>query len=175
MVMAVASRYLPGEVEDAFQEVMIRLAGRSWLALRRWEQRAPLAGYVARITRNWCTDRLRHSTGNPVRTDGEPLDPPDQDINRNPEALYFAREIRECIEKAINALSETHRRLINLRHVENLKHPEIAQRLGKTLGYVGPTLARAEQYLRDELREICPEHLGAFADATARRFGTGER
>jgi DNA-directed RNA polymerase specialized sigma24 family protein len=55
-----------------------------------------------------------------------------------------------------------HREIIHLRHELGLKHRDISVRLGRTIGYVGTTLARAERYLREETVLLCSDHLGAF-------------
>jgi RNA polymerase sigma factor (sigma-70 family) len=67
----------------------------------------------------------------------DPPNIPDEDPSVDPEIMAFARQFRECLELSMNALSETYREVIRLRHFEELKHSEIAERLGKAIGYVG--------------------------------------
>jgi DNA-directed RNA polymerase specialized sigma24 family protein len=55
-----------------------------------------------------------------------------------------------------------HRELIHLRHELALSYKEIAGKLGRTVGYVSGTLARAERYLREEIIDACADHLGSF-------------
>jgi DNA-directed RNA polymerase specialized sigma24 family protein len=43
-----------------------------------------------------------------------------------------------------------------------MKRREIATNLGRTVGYVGSTLARAERYLLEEILDACADHLPAF-------------
>ena len=40
-----------------------------------------------------------------------------------------------------------------------MKLREVAEVLGKSVNYVSSTLARAERYLRDEVKEACGDHL----------------
>jgi RNA polymerase sigma factor (sigma-70 family) len=125
-----------------------------------WDKSGPLRAYVAMVAKNVCLDMMR------CRKPKESPDLPevrDDDPASDPEASSLARELRDCLERALSALSETYRRVVQLRHLEELSHRDIAARLRKTLGYVGPTLQRAERYLRDELRERCADHLGPFA------------
>jgi RNA polymerase sigma-70 factor, ECF subfamily len=165
LIRAVARRWIgPPDVDDAMQAIYVRLCERDWRVLRQWDKSGPLHAYVAVVAKNVCLDILRR------RRPQVETDPPellDEDPANDPEATTFAREIRECLEQALLALSETYRRIIRLRHYEGLKHAEIAARLGKTPGYVGPTLQRAERYLRDEVREHCGDHLGPFAAVIA--------
>ena len=71
-------------------------------------------------------------------------------------------QLAECLERAKGRLSKMHRDLIHMRHELAFKHQEIAAKLGKTIGYVGSTLARAERYLREQIIETCADHLGSF-------------
>lgn len=161
IIKAIVRRFTLADTEDAVQDIYARLCADDWRALRLWAKDGPLPAYIATVARNICKDILRRRR--PETTFGD--DPPEiQDDNptADPEATAIARQLHECIERAINALSDTYREIIRLRHKEELKHAEIAQRLGKAIGYVGPTLMRAERYLRDEIRERCGDHLGRF-------------
>ena len=93
----------------------------------------------------------------------EPIDRcgnlPDPD---DPVLTVEVAQLAECLERAKNRLSKVHRNLIHMRHELALKHQEIASKLGKTIGYVGATLARAERKLRDETVKTCADHLGSF-------------
>lgn len=165
IIQAVARRrFKPPEVQDAVQEIYARLCADDWRVLRRWRGDAPLPGFIVAVAGNVCKDIIRRRR--PVHLFGDDGDDPpeiqDDDSAVDPEAVSFARQVRECVERAINALSETYQQIIRLRHFEDLSHAEIAARLGKTTGYVGPTLMRAERYLSDEIRERCADHLGAF-------------
>ena len=75
------------------------------------------------------------------------------------EATLLASQLARCIERARENLSAMHRRLIELRHDCDMKHQEIAEVLGRSIGYVSGTLARAERYLGEEIKEACGDHL----------------
>jgi RNA polymerase sigma-70 factor (ECF subfamily) len=157
----VRRRFKPPDDDDAAQEIYARLHSSDWRALRLWNKDSPLQAYVATIAKNVCYDIFRRRRPETLFGDG-PTELLDEDPAADPEAMTFAQQIRECLERAMNALSETYRDIVRLRHVEDLKHAEIAERLGRTMGYVGTTLARAERYLREEIRERCADHLGHF-------------
>jgi RNA polymerase sigma factor (sigma-70 family) len=89
----------------------------------------------------------------------EAPDLPDHD---DPERALATKQLVECLARAKERLSHTHRQIIQLRHDLGLKHREIAERLGRTIGYVSGTLARAERHLREELLETCRDHLGSY-------------
>ena len=80
----------------------------------------------------------------------------------DPEAAADAQRLAECLESAKTRLSAMHRELIHLRHELALSYKQIATKLGRTIGYVSGTLARAERYLREEVIDACADHLGSF-------------
>lgn len=157
LIRRVVSRRAPPSVkEDLIQEVWAHLWARNCLVLQRWDRQGPFVHYVAVVAQNLVRDRLASLPRPTAPMQGAPdlADPDD------PERMLQTRQLAECIERAKERLSQTHRQLIHLRHEVGLKHREIADRLGRTVGYVGGSLARAERYLRDELLETCRDHLG---------------
>lgn len=154
-----------GEWEEARQDVLEKLLTKNAEALRRWQKTSSLIGYIAKIAANHCTDAIRSHTRQTERVGGDVglLDPPDP--SPSPEVFAMARDLKECVMSAMARLSQTYRRLIQLRYVESLMHGEIARRLNRTNGYVAGTLARAERYLLDEVKMLCGDHLGPFKSA----------
>ncbi len=64
-----------------------------------------------------------------------------------------ARQEKEALATAIQALPAGCRNVLVLRHTEELSHAEIAERLGIARSSVEKHLARALRLLREELRE----------------------
>jgi RNA polymerase sigma factor (sigma-70 family) len=153
-------RVAPTEREDLIQEVWTHLSATNWRVLQEWDRKRPLINYVAVVAKNLMRDRLakaktRHIPTEPIE-DYEPADPDD------PARTLEVQQLEECVEKAKDQLSSTHRAMIRMRHELGFTHQEIATKLGKSIGYVGPTLARAERYLCEEVNETCADHLGDF-------------
>jgi RNA polymerase sigma factor (sigma-70 family) len=143
--------------------------------MQQWNRTGPFINYIAVVASNLIRDRLARMAPIPVhrgqsgRADDEeeeseierlpdPNSPDEDELVRRLDVQRLA----ECVKSAINRLSETYRHIIQLRYGRDLTHEQIAQKLGKTTGYVGPTLRRAEKYLREEVRETCGDHLGDF-------------
>ena len=159
IIRRVAGRVAPPNLrEDLIQEVWTHLWSNNCRVLQQWNRSGPLVHYVAVVASNLMRDRLARRT---IVT--EPIedcpDPPDPD---DPARTVEVRQLAECLERAKGRLSQMHRDLIHMRHELALKHQEIATKLGRTIGYVGTTLARAERYLREEIMETCADHLGSF-------------
>jgi RNA polymerase sigma-70 factor (ECF subfamily) len=167
-VIATAARRAPLDIRpDAIQDVWLYLWDRNFLVLQKWNRSGPLAHYVMIVAKNRVLDYLRRHQNDLRRQGieiwliGDALRCPDELIDRNsPEQQILAFENERCLENAKASLSEKHRELIVLRYDCDLKLREIAQRLGRTIGAVSATLARAERALRDRVLEICGDHLG---------------
>jgi RNA polymerase sigma factor (sigma-70 family) len=159
MIRRVAGRVAPPNLrEDLIQEVWTHIWSNNCRVLQRWDRRGPLVHYVAVVASNIMRDRLAKRTIVTEPIDDCP-DPPDPD---DPARTVEVRQLAECMERAKGRLSQMHRDLMHMRHELALKHQEIADQLGRTIGYVGATLARAERYLREEIMETCADHLGSF-------------
>jgi RNA polymerase sigma factor (sigma-70 family) len=153
------SQRAPRELrEDLIQEVFTHIWSRNCRMLQQWDRSGPLIHYVAVVAANVIRDRLSKRM---VPT--EPMvDCPDIADPNDPALDAEAESLARCVESAKNRLSEMHHELIHLRHEVALSYKEIAQKLGRTVGYVSGTLARAERYLREEIVDACADHLGKF-------------
>jgi RNA polymerase sigma factor (sigma-70 family) len=110
--------------------------------------------YVAMVARNHIIDQLRRM---PAATDE--IDPNIVDPTEDAETTLLASQLAGCIKRARQSLSAPHRKLIELRHDGDLKLREVAEVLGRPINYIASTLARAERYLRQEIRKVCGDHL----------------
>jgi RNA polymerase sigma factor (sigma-70 family) len=159
IIRRVADRIAPSDLrEDLIQEVWTHLWSNNCRVLQRWDRRGPLVHYVAVVASNRMRDHLARCKIPTIPINDCP-DHPDPD---NPGLALEVRQLRDCLEKAKGHLSKSYRDLIYMRHELGLKHKEIAANLGKTIGYVGSTLARAERHLREKLVQACADHLGSF-------------
>jgi RNA polymerase sigma factor (sigma-70 family) len=155
----VAARVAPLTArEDLIQEVWTHLWSNNCRVLQKWDRTGPLVHYVAVVASNLMKDRLAKRTIVTEPIDDCP-DPPDPD---DPARTVEVRQLAECLERAKDRLSQMHRDLIRMRHELAMQHQEIANELGRTIGYVGTTLTRAERYLREEIMETCADYLGGF-------------
>lgn len=159
IIRSVADRFDRGLTKDLIQDVWTHLWSNNCRVLQQWNREAPLVHYVAVVALNVMRDRVRRRTIVTVPMDDNCPDPPDAN---DPARPLEVKQLAECLESAKGRLSQTHRELIHLRHELGWKHREIAAKLGKTVGYVGTTLTRAERYLREEIMEACAEYLGGF-------------
>jgi RNA polymerase sigma factor (sigma-70 family) len=164
VLQTAASSFPPQHRQDLEQDAWEKLLRHNWKVLRRWKslpEPMPLWRYVYAASRNAMLDRLEHMTRDPVASATPDLDI-DKALDTTDEDNAAMDALGRCVRRARDRLSETYRLIISLRHDEGLMHRQIAERLGRTMGYVAGTLHRAEHYLQVEMLEECSELLGAF-------------
>jgi len=71
---------------------------------------------------------------------------------RNPMSMLIDQEMEQEIERAINALPEQYRRIIELTRLQELSYEEIAAKLDIPVGSIGPQLIRARKKLMKLLK-----------------------
>lgn len=153
--------------EAALNELLVHVWERNWRVLRQWGQDIPLVRYLSTVARNFAIDYARR-TRKDIEHRASPSDidaAVDPHWMADPERVQQARDARQCLEHATEQLSDVHKSVVRLRYHEGLEHWEIASRLEKTIGYVGPTLARAEVALRNALRDRCRELIESLIGA----------
>ena len=139
------------EAEDVTQEVLVRL----WDHLGTVEPDR-LGGWLLRVTRNACYDRLRsHRSRRRVLADDAPENATEGVATRapDPEMLAGSTELGRRLMEAIGALREPQRSSVILREINGLSYREIADVLGLTEATVRVTLHRGRRALREELKE----------------------
>lgn len=105
---------------------------------------------------NMCRDHMRRRNGVRIESldekillnGGDELEREVPDKAANPAKVLEAKDTRRAVHTAIDMLSDEHRAVVTLHHLEGLDVQEIAQMLCCPVGTVKSRLARA----RDELR-----------------------
>jgi RNA polymerase sigma factor (sigma-70 family) len=158
------------DVEPVLSDLSGHVWDRNWAVLRRWNQEAPLGRYLATVARNFAIDSKRRSpqVDNCPEDDREGVEP---HWMADPERVQQVLDASQCLERATERLSDTYKTVVRLRHLQELGHQEIADQLGKTTGYVGPTLARAEKALREALLDRCRELVESLIGARGAAHG----
>ncbi len=139
-------------VEDISQETFLR----AFLAIRKYEFRAPFQSWLFRIAINLCRDHLRkrkvrkivRSLYNPQNE--EEIEFPDE----RPDALQqtLLNERSNAVHQALQRLPDALRKVIILRDLQEYSYEEIAQLLNWRMGTVKSRLFRARQELAELLK-----------------------
>jgi RNA polymerase sigma-70 factor (ECF subfamily) len=122
----------------------------AYRALGTFDRRSRFATWLVRITVNEAL-RLRREQ----RRSAEVLDLnqqlPHDRVEKTPEELAIAAQMRRAIEEAIDTLPEAHQVIFMLRDLEGLPTQEIAESLGISPENVRIRLHRARSALRERL------------------------
>ena len=154
-VVALGSRTLgdAAEAEDVAQEAFLRL----WRTAPSWRpNEAKVGTWLHRVALNLCFDKLSR------RREEHPGDPPDAvDPSPGPSGALQQRETADHVRAALDTLPDAQRRAITLCHYQGMRNIEAAEVMGVSIEALESLLARGRRKLREELRALAPELLGA--------------
>jgi RNA polymerase sigma-70 factor (ECF subfamily) len=140
------------EAEDVTQEVLLKL----------WRNRGMirsenLGGWLLKVTRNACYDRLRKRRSAArvfaAGADNSMLSTATSEAP-GPEALATATEYDHWLRKALGNLNEPQRSIVILREIQGLRYTDICETLDLPLTTVRVALHRARAKLRKNLKEV---------------------
>lgn len=159
-VLTIAARYVTSseDAKDIYQEVFIRV----YRGLKHFKMESEFSTWLHRIAVNVClTQKLRQRRHVYVSLDG---DPEGDESEAHPVELRSTEEptdqhsintdIRESVQRALDALSPKQRLVFTLKHYEGYKLREIAAMMKCTEGTVKRYLFLATQQLRSRLRAV---------------------
>jgi RNA polymerase sigma-70 factor, ECF subfamily len=151
---------LTGNRHDA-EEIVQEAFLRAYQKLEKFEARANFATWVYRIAANYSIDRMRQRRKEESRReepapnplDGMEADPMSlmPDAAPSPERLTQSAELRQQMERALDALSHAERTAFVMRHWEGCGIEEIAAALRLNSSAAKNTVFRAVQKLRHAL------------------------
>ena len=134
---------------DLTQEVFLK----AFQGLPRFNQRSNFYTWIYRIAVNCCIDFLRTKGRRPAEHNTVPVEPdPPASTKTSPLYQVESDELSEQIRIAVMALAPKQREIFILRHWENLRIADIAERVQRSEGTVKAQLCHAHRKLRDRLR-----------------------
>jgi RNA polymerase sigma-70 factor (ECF subfamily) len=146
------------EAADLTQEIFVRVH-RSLPTLRAHQA---FLTWLKRVAVNVCKDYLkrRRLATTPLEQTGdagesETRDLPDE--SADPAQGVLGRELQQRLAEAIASLSEDHRAVVVMHHVQGMEVTEIARVMKCSVGTVKSRLSRARSALREYLRGYVEE------------------
>lgn len=146
------------EIEDLVQEVFIK----AFNSLRNYNQEFAFSTWIYRIAINNTIDYLRKKKLDTLSIHRDNDDEEDRSEFEIPDTSYSAdanlilEQRQKIVNDAIDALPEKYKKIIELRHKEELSYEEISEVLNLPIGTVKAHLFRAREllnkYLKDKLR-----------------------
>lgn len=143
------------QVEDLVQEALVKAFNN----LKSYNNSYAFSTWLYRITTNHTIDYLRKkklqttSIDKPIKTrEGEmSVELPDDDAETD--RAIIRRERKKIITNAIENLPDKYRRVIEMRHIEELSYQEISDQLDLPLGTVKAHIFRAREMLYKALKD----------------------
>ena len=129
----------PDSVEAQFRKFFARLAENDYRWLRMWTGECTLRSYLAALALKMVVAARAEANETGIDLSVELLAP-----------------LRSALHEALHTVSESDRRIIQLRRFDNLGFREIAMRLSMSADAVAVALHRAEKRLRDQVSMTYP-------------------
>ena len=139
----------PEDVLDVSQEVFLKV----YRNLSSFKGDSEFSTWLYRVAKNCALDyiRKRKPPSSSIDTsgqEGEGFDIPDTSNRANPEKSILELEKSEILKKCIDKLSDEHREIIILRHVNDYSYEQIAKILSLETGTVKSRISRAREALK---------------------------
>lgn len=157
LIFSLVRRMIKNEddVEDLVQETFIK----AYNALPNFHYGFSFSSWLYRIASNNCIDFLRKkrfptiSLSQPINRNDEDSQLEIEDSTFMPDIDILAQERKKVLSDAISDLPENYRRIIRLRHEDEMDYSQIAEHLDIPLGTVKAHLFRARKILFDSLKK----------------------
>ena len=144
----------PKEVEDLVQDIFVK----AFTSLPSYSRQYAFSTWLYRIATNHTIDYLRKkklatfSIDQPVQTKDSETAFEIPDLTYRPDRYIIEDQRKELLQEAIDALPPKYRRVIVMRHQQEMSYEEIAEALNLPLGTVKAHIFRARQLLYKHLR-----------------------
>ncbi len=163
-VVNFASQFLGtrARAEEIGQEVFLQVY--RWQ--KRYEPRAKFSTWLFKIANNHCLNEVRKGEYRVTYESLEPIDPkenertrdlPDTNLGTGEETLA-AKEAAGKIQAILWRIPASQRAALLLSRLEGLSYQEVAEVLGSTEKAVKSLVFRANQSLKEGLRDILADH-----------------
>jgi RNA polymerase sigma-70 factor (ECF subfamily) len=133
------------DVDDLIQEVFARLARRGDLA-----QIGQVEGYIFQVAANLVRERAHKLNRRDLSQEGFAAQAGEEDFS--PERILLGEEAIKQVFQALYELPERTRHAFLLHRFEDVKHAEIARRLGVAVSTVEKDIMRAMAHLLKRVR-----------------------
>lgn len=143
------------DAADLTQEVFVRV----YNSLHTLRTDQALAGWLRTVAVNITRDHFRKSMrtvkadslDSKIEFDDGEVEREVEDWSGNPERIFDRKDVQEAVHRALNSLSDDHRTVVALHHIEGMDVKDIAKALKVPAGTIKSRLARAREELKRKL------------------------
>lgn len=143
------------DAADLTQEVFVRVYNSRHLL----KNEETFSAWLRTIATNIARDHFRKvgrtikadSLDEPITVDGGEVQRDVEDWSTNPERQLAKKDMQEAVQRAMDSLSEEHKMVVVLHHIEGMDVRDIAREMGIPEGTVKSRLARAREDLKRKL------------------------
>lgn len=159
------AKRVTGSAEDA-RDVTQETFVRAWNSLPKLREDGTFSVWLHRIALNRCRDMLKkHRREGTVSLDCPQTDDEGGEMQTQvqsdcpgPEETLFEGEMQGAVRRAVDSLSEEHRLVVTMHHMQGLDVESIAKTLNVPRGTVMSRLSRAREVLRRKLSAYIEVH-----------------
>ena len=127
------------DAEDVTQEAFLRL----WKVAPKWKQdKAKVSTWLYRVVSNLCKDRHRRATLEEIVSVQEPTNE-----SQSPTSKIEDQLRRKALYTAMSTLPNSQRLAVQLRHIDELSNPQIAEIMELSIEAVESLIARGKRKL----------------------------
>ena len=127
------------DAEDVTQEAFLKL----WKVAPNWKQdKAEVSTWLYRVVSNLCKDRYRRTTLEGTASMQEPIDE-----STSPTSGLEEQYRQKALYTAMSVLPESQRLAVQLRHIDELTNPQIAEIMDLSIEAVESLTARGKRKL----------------------------
>jgi RNA polymerase sigma-70 factor (ECF subfamily) len=144
------------DANDLVQEALIRI----FKSIKNFKEQSSFSTWVYRIVTNVCLDELRRRKNKFTISIDEDIQLEDGNVKRQiesegptPEESLESKEIQDIVTKAIEELSNEHKKVIVLRDIQGFSYDEISDIMKCPEGTVKSRINRARKALREILKK----------------------
>ena len=140
------------DAEDVAQEGLVALLR----FVGKMESGVQHDALAIRVAKHCCMDivRKRKSSLFISKKKNEETAPPDWDVGASPHEVLEAKELHEAVNKAVQHLKPSERRLFEMRQIEGLELDDIAKQTNITKPSIKSIVSAARKKVYEEIKKL---------------------